>query len=208
MKAQEKIQIRRFVGLCIFAALLVLSCSAFATVMVRLDLNDLVRSSTWIVEGVVEEVNKSAPTQQGGVETRVRVKVVSRWKGPESIESLTLRLPGGEKEGTVIRVAGMPMFQRGEEVLLFLEPVDGGWIPTGLGQGVFRLGRVENEKTLSQVAGEGMYLEKGNRGVWKQTLSPSPTLNVPFSQFRAEVEEIMSGSDSRPAVGNSPTILP
>ena len=208
MKPQGKLQEGWFKGLCLFAVFFGLCFSAFATVMVRLDLNDLVQSSTWIVEGVVEEVDKSAPTQQGGVETRVRVRIVSRWKGPESRGHLTLRLPGGERDGTVTRVAGMPVFQIGEEVLLFLEPVAGGWIPTGLGQGVFRLVHFENEKTVSQVAGEGMYLEQGKQGSWVQTGSPSPTVNVPLLQFRSEVEEMMSGADSRPRVGNIPTILP
>ena len=208
MKALLKLPFKAIAGCLIIAAMAVCVSSASGTVLVRLGLDDLVKASTFIVEGFVVDVDRTSTTPNGGIETRVEIRVVSQWKGPKAVQLLTLKLPGGEREETIHRVAGVPGFIPGEAVVLFLEPVAGGWIPTGLGQGVFRLGTRGEEKTISQAPGEGMYLDATQQGQWHETSAPLPTLEVPYRQFRREVEQLLGVElESNPLSGD-PVILP
>lgn len=55
-----------------------------------------------------------------------------------------VKLPGGELDGRALVIHGMPRFEPGQEVVLFLterHPRSGVSLPVGLGQGVFEVDR-------------------------------------------------------------------
>lgn len=68
--------------------------------------------------------------------TRISFDVLDSWKG-EVGPALELVVPGGWTGDFGTLVFGMPSFEPGEEVALFLAGEDGAWRPLGLSQGKF-----------------------------------------------------------------------
>ena len=207
MKALVKLS-GKHICLAVLAAAISLSVgSVSATVLVRLDIAELAETSSSIVEGIVERVDTSSKTKNGGIETTVIVRVQEHWKGANGPDYLTLRLPGGQQGNQIYLAAGVPGFIVGEAVLLFLEPVEDGWIPMGLSQGVFRIGNRGVERTVSQVVGEGMFVAVDEEKTLQKTTPPGPTNEVPYRQFRAEIELLMGKKSVEKSAVLKPVIL-
>lgn len=112
---------------------------AHATTVLRLPIESLVRTSSWIVHGTVREVDDEAGAGQGGYRTRYTVDVARVVKGAEpTAGSLVFSVPGGRAGDRVMAVAGMPRLAAGDEVVLLLERTGAGGLAfAGFGQGVF-----------------------------------------------------------------------
>lgn len=195
---QNCVAIRRF----FLAAMGVLViCGGFheaeATVVVRVDLPELVKASKWIVEGTVVGVKSDGRHSLGGVETQVEIRVTHWWKGPRVQGNLMIRLPGGKGGRMTAHVAGMPRFHKGEEIILFLEPVEGGVIPTGLHQGIFRVERRPEGTVVSQRLGDVHYVERATAGPYQEAREAEDTLGIPVEQFRKEIE-LYTPHEARP----------
>ena len=123
-------------ALLLTTTVLLLAPVARATVVVRHDLDSLVRVSDGIVFG---RVVAAEPSWRGGrIVTRVRVAAdfVARGSlGPE----LVVETLGGEIDGLGQLVAGSAVFEVGETVGLFLLRHGETWRVAGLGQGKVRV---------------------------------------------------------------------
>ncbi|HEX6865161.1 MAG TPA: fibronectin type III domain-containing protein [Thermoanaerobaculia bacterium] len=97
----------------------------------------LVDQAPLIVTGTVETVGL-APEESAFAATDAAVRVERVLKG-EADETLTVRVPGGERpDGVGMWAPGAPRFAEGERVLLFLAPgADGTWGPLHLMLGAF-----------------------------------------------------------------------
>ena len=75
--------------------------------------------------------------------TRVTFLVTESLKGDIRGETMTVLLPGGERDGIRHHIAGLPSFEEGVEAVLFLTTTDrrGRVWPVGLAQGDFRVHR-------------------------------------------------------------------
>ncbi|HVR30791.1 MAG TPA: Calx-beta domain-containing protein [Thermoanaerobaculia bacterium] len=74
------------------------------------------------------EVLASDPAPTSRLMTEYHLRVESLLKGDLSGATAVVRIPGGEARGEGLRLHGMPSFQPGESVLLFLAPRrDGTW---------------------------------------------------------------------------------
>jgi hypothetical protein len=117
---------------------------AEATVVLRLPLARVTREAGRIVHGTVVEV-RAGRDDAGLPATWVTLAVARTVKGP-AVRRLTLKQFGATEplpDGTVGRVAGLPRYAVGEEVVLFLRPESGRGFtsPVGLGQGTYRVSR-------------------------------------------------------------------
>lgn len=123
-------------------ALIALGGLASATLVVRLDLSELVARSSLIVEGRCLSVT-GLRDPSGVLVTEVELLVDRGRRGARDGEILRFRLPGGELGGRRLVIPGLPSFAPGDEVFLFLTaPSSRGWrMPVGLGQGLYRLRR-------------------------------------------------------------------
>jgi len=61
---------------------------------------------------------------------------------PETRDLVEVVLPGGTRGGLTTRVPGVPTLHPGEDVLLLLQAVQGGFVPIGYRLGVRRLPRL------------------------------------------------------------------
>jgi hypothetical protein len=135
-------RVRRFVVAAVVALGLVRP--APATVVPRLPLDRIVRAADRIVYGTVTDV-RSGRDEAGLTATWVTLAVSRAVKGHVGAQ-LTLKQYGAATplaDGTVTRVAGLPRYQVGDEVVLFLHPDSrrGFTSPVGFAQGAYRVSR-------------------------------------------------------------------
>ena len=113
-----------------------LACTALATTLERLTLDEMIQKSTAIVRGKVLDFST---VQRGNiVYTVYRLQVSERLKGGAGPGTTEVFLPGGTINGFRQSFAGTPQMERGAEYVVFVWVSPKG-IPqvVGLGQGVF-----------------------------------------------------------------------
>lgn len=150
--------------------------SAHATVVVRAQLDELAKSSSVIVHGVVRAVDDDLSIDRDGpFRTAISIEVRRVLKGlPADTKTLDLVLPGGRAGKRTMRIPGMPRFREGDEVVLLLDATPrGGYALTGLSQGVFRVDRAKGEARVYRTA-EPMHLVERDGSTAPQSYAPAP----------------------------------
>ena len=150
------VRVRHSRGRCAFAALLPLALliplPALATSLVHLDTRALTLDSHEIVIGEVESVRSYWNESRTRILTDVNVRVTRALKGSGG-ERLTLTQLGGVVDNARYNVPGCPVFEPGEEALLFVwrDPAGRAQV-NGLAQGKFDIRRDANGKRTVQRA--------------------------------------------------------
>jgi hypothetical protein len=123
-----------------------LTATAHATTLQRLDVPALVQRAEVVVRGQVTSVSTSL--ERGKVYTTVQIKVEQALKGAPG-DSVTLRLIGGRHGDLVTLVHGQPQFRQDERVVVFLERSrpERPFVVTGMTQGKFRVTEDKDGKT-------------------------------------------------------------
>jgi hypothetical protein len=156
----------RFAGLTfVSVALVALASPTQASLVTRMDVEALARSSSVIVRGEVESVGVTSD-EQGAIHTWVTLRVEESLKGVAGRSRVALRLPGGAWRDRVSRVFGVPSFERGERVVVFAAATRRGPLTvTGLFQGKFRIEPSgSGEESVVQDAGTGAEMAGGGAG--------------------------------------------
>ncbi len=105
----------------LFALLLLLApVGARASVMVRATLEELATEATLVVRGTVTSTEGRLSSDGRKIYTRAVIEVAQAWKGAAS-GSLIVHAPGGSFAGRGQLVHGAPRFDRGDDVVLFLQ---------------------------------------------------------------------------------------
>jgi hypothetical protein len=132
------------VGRTICGAALVLAAISSGTRVSALtvlpaEFSEMVNGSQLIVHGRIVDVRSQAINDRRSIESVVTVAVIESFKGSTGSE-VAFRMPNGEL-GRYRRVLiGVPEFQPGQEVVLFLAGRAPALpMPFGLSQGVFRV---------------------------------------------------------------------
>jgi hypothetical protein len=115
--------------------------SLSATTLVPADFTQMARESELIVRGTVVRVDAQQMAARQTIESLVTLRVTETLKGAVA-EQTVFRVPGG-KVGRYRRVmVGAPVFNAGDEVILFLKGhAPAIAMPYGLSQGVYRVAR-------------------------------------------------------------------
>jgi hypothetical protein len=126
------------------ALTLALTAPARATMVVPVSLARVTDLAARIVQATVLEV-RSGRDDAGLPATWITLAVTRTLKGPHS-DRITIKQIGVAAplpDGTITRIAGMPQYRAGEEVVLFLhgDSRRGFTSPVGLGQGTYRVSR-------------------------------------------------------------------
>lgn len=130
---------RRARSAAIAVALLLGGSAAHATIVLPADLGDLTRGARAIVHGRVVDVRAVRAEDRRHVDTLVTLEAMAYLKGDLGA-TVTFRVPGGQLGRYRSVTIGAPVFEAGEEVVLFLS-ARGPSIPyvLGLSQGAFRV---------------------------------------------------------------------
>jgi hypothetical protein len=132
-------RMRRLIGIALMAA--ILAAPAFATTVVRLNLEQLVQRADLIVQGQVQSVHCQWDEERHLVFTYISIRVDEPLKG-ERRQSVLIRQIGGSVGTIQMSVAGVPQFKSGEMAIVFLKRQDDSTFQVvGMSQGLYRSGR-------------------------------------------------------------------
>ncbi|GAC1625641.1 MAG: hypothetical protein PVS2B2_08550 [Candidatus Acidiferrum sp.] len=132
-------QRRRFLWAVFLIGIWLIAVVANATTFARLPFEELVRQSTAVAR--LRCLGSESSWQNGELWTETRFEVLERSKGTLP-GMVSVRMMGGTAGGLHSRVEGVPVFQTGEEVYLFLYGgTSEAYRVTGWQQGTFRIRR-------------------------------------------------------------------
>ena len=125
--------------LALLTALLVVSPTLSATVVLPAEFTEIVAGSQIIVYGRVSDVRAEWTDGRRRIESVVTVEASSFLRGTPT-PTVTFRVPGGQIGRLKSVTVGAPAFQAGEELVLFLR-AQGPAVPQvfGVHQGIFRV---------------------------------------------------------------------
>jgi hypothetical protein len=156
-------------------AVVLLVAPALATVVARLDLPELTRSSGLIVHGRVLRRWSAWDAAHRFIWTHYAVEVTESIKGAPAA-TVTISEPGGVVGRDMLRVAGAPEYADREEVVVFLRRTAVGyWRSTGWGQGKYTVARAADgsRRIRSNLAGISLAAPP-TRGSRPALEAPSP----------------------------------
>ena len=128
-------------GLTALVLAALVAAPASTTTLLRFDVEQMSAIASVIAVGEVEGVEAAWNNAHTKIYTRVAIKPTEVLKGGRDLGVLTVKMIGGRIGEDLARLPGTPAFERGERVLVFLEPRDDGdgYLIVGLFQGLFRL---------------------------------------------------------------------
>jgi len=118
-----------------------LSVSARAATVLKIDVAEATRLSEWVVRArVLSLASLDLRSSGGSIYTEVSLSIDAVYRGQKVPKTYVMRLLGGVgNDGIALSVPGMPEFKPGDDVVLFMEKVGVGHVPCGLGQGVWHV---------------------------------------------------------------------
>ena len=112
-----------------------LTMPVLGSVVLQMDLDELVEDSDAIIQGEVEAVYSQWDQEKKLIFTYASIRVDESLKG-ESRRSLLIRQMGGTVGALTLTVAGMPEFQENSNVIVFLKDSGNGTFQVvGMNQG-------------------------------------------------------------------------
>lgn len=162
-----------------------------ATVLLPAEFREIVGQSQIIAYGRVIDAVPELSDDRKRIDTIVTFEVGTYLKltAGGTGETLTFRVPGGRIGRYRSVTVGAPVFESGDEAVLFLSKKDGG-LPYvfGLSQGVFRVqrdARTQRRMVMAPLMARGASAETVVRGA----VSRQP---LPLETFGAQVRAVMS----------------
>ena len=163
-----------------------------ATIVVSADLPELVADARAIVHGRVVATEPRVIDGRRSIETVVTVAADEYLKGNLG-PRVSLRVPGGQIGFRRSVVIGAPVFEPGDDVVLFLGGAGPAlpWI-VGLNQGVYRV-RAGSRSIGSHRLFERQVVE----GETAQARASGAARMVPLSTFKARVRALVRAEEAR-----------
>jgi hypothetical protein len=159
-----------------------------ATVLLPAEFREIVGQSQIIAHGRVSDAVAELSADRKRIDTLVTFDVSTYLKGGPG-ETLTFRVPGGQIGRYRSVTVGAPVFESGDEIVLFLNfGTDGRPHVFGLNQGVFRVqrdARTQRRLVMLPLMARGESSEKVVRGA----ASRQP---MALETFGAQVRAVMS----------------
>lgn len=132
--------IRKFHVLSLFllAAAIIQTSSAQRTI--RMNIERIIADAAIIVHGTVANVEHAVDPKTGLLSTFVTIDVHENLFGADR-KQITLKMLGGKTETRTLKLADMPQYVKGQEIVgCFFPPSKSGFTsPVGMGQGTFTI---------------------------------------------------------------------
>ena len=157
--------------------------SLFGSVVVQMDLKSLVAGADTIIQGRAEAVYSQWDSDRRVIYTYISIGVDEILKG-ESRRSLLIKQLGGTVGSLVMTVSGMPGFEVGAGVIVFLEDSGNGTFQiVGLNQGKYV---IAEDSAISNISGVDLLNPKTG------LLSGASVVNkVPLEEFKDKIRELV-----------------
>jgi hypothetical protein len=124
--------------------------TAQATILIKMDLNELVGQSKKIIAGKAIQSQSRWSDNNRHIITETSFTVTHAIHGSQVNETVVVRTLGGTVDGIGMWVSGSPSFKVGDEAVLFLNQLKKGaqdtYYVTGMEQGVYPITRRANQQ--------------------------------------------------------------
>ena len=138
-----------------------LSAPADATIIVALDLPDLVKRARTVFVGRAVKTRMHWTADRKHIVTDTTFKVDQALRGgTRAGGQVTVRTLGGVVNGIGMRVSGSPVFRKGDEVMLFTERRGSHSYVVGMTQGAYRVTRDVRGRATVRVNLQGVSLAR------------------------------------------------
>jgi hypothetical protein len=156
---------------------------AFATTVVKMDLEQLVQQADLIVQGQVQSAYSRWDEERRLIFTYISIRVDDPLKG-ERRRSVLIRQIGGTVGGIQMHVAGVPQFKSGETAIVFLKRQDdGAFQVVGMNQGVYE---IVGDFAVSNLFGVDLF--DGKTG---EITRPPSGGRAPLEQLKTKIRELL-----------------
>jgi hypothetical protein len=165
--------------------------AAQATVILRMDLKQLVGRSDVIFVGKVVKIHSRWTPDKRHIVTDTTFRVSQDLRGCKPGGTVVVQQLGGAVGGIGMRVSGSPSFKRGEEAVLFTEKRGKARFVVGMRQGAYRLTRDTGGNVTVRANLHGLTLadrHDGNLRLVKRTTAPEHRL----SDFVGKIRETIT----------------
>ena len=188
----ERVQWERITEIVIAAAIaLAFAAAISATTIERMSLQKMAQSAPVIVRAQCK--GNSVVRDAGEVWTLSSFAVEETWRG-ETTPQITVRLLGGRMGDITAHVSGVPRFQPGEDVVLFLEPTKrGDFSVVSWEQGTFRIRRNPSGGTPEIVTQDSASFATFDPAT--RTFNASGIRNMPLDAFHARVDAALQARE-------------
>lgn len=178
---------RRFLGL---VCVLSVQVALHATVIVPIEFRELVIAAPVILHGQVAEVKGGWSDGRRSVETFVTVAVAEYLKGDLG-PTVTIRVPGGQLGRYRTIFVGAPEFQKGDEVILFLNHANVAYpYIFGLSQGAFRV--LADSRSGQRMVTTPIVMGKGGDVPERIVRGDVTRKPLPIDGFRDAVRQVLA----------------
>jgi hypothetical protein len=161
----------------------ILAAPAFATTVVKLDLEQLVQRADLIVQGQVQSVYTQWDEERHLVFTYISIRVDDPLKG-ERRRSVLIRQVGGTAGTIQMSVAGVPQFKSGEMALVFLKRQDDSTFQVvGMNQGLYE---IVDDFAVSNLFGADLFDTKTG-----EITKPAIRGRAPLEQLKTKIRELV-----------------
>jgi hypothetical protein len=158
-----------------FLCTLLLTSSAFATSVLKVDVSTHLLDSTAVVQGVVGEAVQGQEAEGGRpyTDTRIRVDRVLWGSAPAEI---SIRQPKGTIGDTHFGISGDGDLRSGDKVVIFVSQGSGFHVLAALGQSVYRVKGSGPEASIEQQLDGLVFFTRDEHGaiVPLEKLTPGP----------------------------------
>jgi len=164
--------------------------NASGTIVEAMDVEVMAQRSTEVVKGSV--VSQEVVREGARIQTQVTVRVERGWKGRVGQgTSIVLVVPGGQIGNLAQTAAGIPEFQEGEQLVLFL------WRPSDATGNSFRiLGLSQGHFRVKEQGNQWMAMSdrRGLTRVVKKTGSQEEgsQLLIPLLELESRLEKVLN----------------
>jgi hypothetical protein len=157
--------------------ILLTAASSYAATVQRLGLEDLVKKAQTIVIGKVTGSRTYWSADRKLILTDYILDVDERMKGTAG-QTVAVTTLGGKIGDLELHVSGMPVFERGENAVVFIEQSGSYQTVVGLGQGKFTVANGEVANSLS-----GLSFPDGR---------PGNPVRMPLETFKSQIRSLLN----------------
>jgi hypothetical protein len=160
---------------------------ADATTVIRRSTEELTVLSEFVVEGTVTDVEARWRDDHKFVYTYVTIEVEEVMKGRLGESTIVLEELGGTANGVTATVEGVPVFEAGERVIVFLDVVEDAYRCHGFAQGKFTVQDARGGRVVSRPTDVELTFGRDHDGRLDSTIDPDSGTR-PYQRFVRTIE--------------------
>jgi hypothetical protein len=181
-----------FIGFLALVVFCLVSLPSQATVVMKLSEEDMASQAGTIITGTVTSVKSEWNEERTKIFTYITITPGNFLKGDRPAQEIVIVQPGGEVGDVGMLVDGTPVFEEGEEVLLFLKRGRKGFHRTvGLSQGEFSIQSdpVTQRKVLLKK--RPRLIRDSSGKIKRQTITIKSNKKLYLDDFEKKIKDIL-----------------